>query len=167
MVAPFADVVEKMAKEAISETPVKTEFGYHVIKLEDKRPIKLPSFDTVKPQLQRVIEQKKMREYVQTLRTVADVKVLLDPAKPAIPAATPAADAKTAAPTPTVAPVPVTPTAPAAPALNTAPVPVTTPTAPVPATPAATTPAADAKTTAPAAPAPVPATTPAAPAPAQ
>ena len=181
MVAPFADVVEKMAKDAISETPVKTEFGYHVIKLEDKRPIKLPSFDTVKPQLQRVIEQKKMREYVQTLRTAADVKVLLNPAKPATPVITVtpvAADAKTAAtPTPTAAPAPVpaTPTTtPAVDAKTPAPAPSAAPTpaapAPVPATPAAT-PAADAKTPAPAAPAPstapVPATTPAAPAPAQ
>jgi peptidyl-prolyl cis-trans isomerase C len=171
MVAPFADVVEKMAKEAISETPVKTEFGYHVIKLEDKRPIKLPSFDTVKPQLQRVIEQKKMREYVQTLRTAADVKVLLNPAKPATPVITvaPAADVKTAAPTPIAAPAPATPTAtPAADAKTTAPAPSA---APTPTAPAAAT--ADAKTTAPAAPAPstapVPATTPtpAAPAPAQ
>lgn len=179
MVAPFADVVEKMAKNAISETPVKTEFGYHVIKLEDKRPIKLPSFETVKPQLQRVIEQKKMREYVQTLRTAADVKVLLNPAKPATPVITVTPDTKTAAPTPTAAPVaaPVTPAAtPSADAKTAAPTPSVAPTpaapAPVPVTPAAT-PAADAKTPAPAAPAPstapVPATTPtpAAPAPAQ
>ncbi len=176
MVAPFADVVEKMAKNAISETPVKTEFGYHVIKLEDKRPIKLPSFDTVKPQLQRIIEQKKMRDYVQTLRTNADVKILLDPAKMATPAAavitvTPTANAKTAAPTPTAAPAPVpaTPTAPAAvDAKTVAPAPSA---APTPVAPAAT-PTADAKTPAPAAPpapstAPAPVTTPAAPAPAQ
>jgi len=135
MVAPFADAVGKMAKGAYS-TPVKTEFGYHVIKLEDKRPIKLPSFETVKPQIQRILEQEKMREYVQTLRAAAEVKVLLDPTPTKKPSEAKPAEATPAAAAPT--PAPATP-------------------APAPATPAATTPAPAAAEPASATPAPAPA----------
>ena len=154
MVAPFAEAVEKMTKGAYGTAPVKTEFGYHVIKLEDKRPIKLPSFESVKPQLQRVLEQEKMREYVQTLRAAADVKVLLAPTntekKPAAATPAPATPA-------TAIPVPVTPAtatpAPATPATATP-----TPAAPAAATPAPAAPAAATPTpAAPAAATPTPA----------
>ena len=171
MVAPFAAAVEKMTKGSYGIAPVKTEFGYHVIKLEDKRPIKLPSFESVKPQIQRVIEQEKMREYVQTLRAAADVKILLAPAaiekKPTAavtPApTTPAAAVVPPAATPAVAapaPKPVTPAAATTtPAVTTPAAASTTPPATTPAaatTPPATTPATTPTVTAP--------TTPAAPA---
>ena len=78
MVAPFSEAVQKMEKGKFTETPVKTEFGYHIIKLEDKRDIKLPGLDAVKPQIKRVIEQEKMKEYIQSLRATADVKILID-----------------------------------------------------------------------------------------
>ncbi len=78
MVAPFSEAVQAMQKGDVSKTPVKTEFGYHVIKLEDIRDIKLPDFEAVKPQLKRVIEQEKMKDYVQSLRASAKVKILID-----------------------------------------------------------------------------------------
>jgi peptidyl-prolyl cis-trans isomerase C len=163
MVAPFAEAVEKMTKGSYGTAPVKTEFGYHVIKLEDKRPIKLPSFDSVKAQLQRVLEQEKMREYVQTLRAAADVKVLLAPAATPAPVKKPATATPAAA---TPAPAAATPAATAAPAASTpaapapaatkpatpAPAATTAPTATKPATPAAA-PATPAAPTAPVAPA--------------
>lgn len=141
MVAPFADAVAKMTKGTYGTAPVKTEFGYHVIKLEDKRPIKLPSFESVKAQLQRVLEQEKMREYVQTLRAAADVKVLLAPvtAPKTTPAPAVAAPAPVTAPAATVAPAPAATPAPVATTPATTPAPA--PAATTPATPATTTPA--------------------------
>jgi peptidyl-prolyl cis-trans isomerase C len=161
MVAPFADAVKKMVKGNYTPAPVKTEFGYHIIKLEDKRPIKLPSLEAVKPQIKRVLEQEKMREYVQTLRAAADVKILLEGAstpkaveakptvgaKPAVATPPPAAEVKPAVATPTPAatapvavPAPAVVTPPAtttpAPAAPTAPAPVVAPVAPAAVAPA-------------------------------
>ncbi len=78
MVAPFSEAVTKLEKGKMTEAPVKTKFGYHIIKLEDTRPIKLPSLDAIKPQLKRVIEQEKMKDYVDSLRAQAKVKILID-----------------------------------------------------------------------------------------
>ena len=87
MVKPFADAVAKMEKGTYTKEPVQTEFGWHVIKLEDKRDVKPPEFEALKPQLQCQMEQEKMMAYMQDLRTKADVKVTLpeekaDAAKP-------------------------------------------------------------------------------------
>jgi peptidyl-prolyl cis-trans isomerase C len=88
MVPAFADALKTMKKGDVSKTPVKTQFGYHIIKLEDSRNAKLPSMDSLKPQLQRVISQKKMLAYMEELKKTADVKITLpEPAKAVEPAA--------------------------------------------------------------------------------
>jgi len=92
MVPPFADAVKKLEVGKYTKEPVKTEFGWHVIKLEERRDMKLPPFESVKPQLQRQLEQEKMIDYTKTLRDKADVKVMLPDEKPAD--AKPAADGK-------------------------------------------------------------------------
>ena len=99
MVAPFSQAVQKMEKGKLREAPVKTEFGFHIIKLDDKRDLKLPGLDAVKPQIKRVIEQEKMKEYIQSLRAAADVKILINLAdeKKSVEAK-PATDTQTAAP---------------------------------------------------------------------
>ena len=51
MVPEFGAAASKLDKGAITQEPVKTQFGYHVIQLEDSRPIEAPPFDEVKPQL--------------------------------------------------------------------------------------------------------------------
>ena len=81
MVPAFANAVKAMKKGDVSKAPVKTQFGYHVIKLEDSRDAKLPAFDALKPQLERVISQKKMLTYMEELKKTADVKITL-PAEP-------------------------------------------------------------------------------------
>ena len=83
MVPAFANAVKGMKKGEISKAPVKTQFGFHIIKLEDNRDAKLPSFDSLKPQLTRVISQKKMLAYMQELKKTADIKITLpeEPAK--------------------------------------------------------------------------------------
>ena len=97
MVKPFADAVAKMEPGTYTKEPVQTEFGWHVIKLEERRDVKPPEFESVKPQLQRQYEQEKMLEYMNELRGKADVKIMLPETKPAAAAATPAA-APTSAP---------------------------------------------------------------------
>ena len=84
MVPAFANAVKTMAKGEVSKEPVKTQFGYHIIKVEDSRDAKLPTLESMKTQLKRVIGQKKMFEYMLNLKKSADVKVTL-PETPAEP----------------------------------------------------------------------------------
>ena len=77
MVKPFAEAVEKMEKDKFTAVPVKTNFGWHVIKLEDTREAKLPSFEQLKPQMQRLITQKKMIEFITGLKEKADITITL------------------------------------------------------------------------------------------
>lgn len=77
MVPAFANAVKAMNKGDVSKEPVKTQFGYHVIKLEDSRDAKLPTMESLKPQLKRVISQKKMLAYMEDLKKTADVKITL------------------------------------------------------------------------------------------
>ncbi len=77
MVPAFANAVKSMKKGEFSKEPVKTQFGYHVIKLEDSRDAKLPPLESLKPQLKRVIAQTKMMDFMKGLKEKADVKITL------------------------------------------------------------------------------------------
>ncbi|TXH60240.1 MAG: peptidylprolyl isomerase [Thiothrix sp.] len=77
MVKPFAEAVVAIEPGQISVAPVETQFGWHIIKVEEKRDVKLPELENMKPQLKRQIEQEKMMAYMKDLRAKADVKVLL------------------------------------------------------------------------------------------
>ncbi|MGI8527438.1 MAG: peptidylprolyl isomerase, partial [Pseudolabrys sp.] len=70
MVPEFADVAFKLDKGKVSE-PVKTQFGWHVIKVEDKRNKPVPSFDEVKPQIETFVARKAQAELVTKLRASA------------------------------------------------------------------------------------------------
>jgi peptidyl-prolyl cis-trans isomerase C len=59
-VKPFSDAMVALKKGEITETPVKTQYGFHVIKLEDSRPAKVPSLDEVKGQIGEALQQKKV-----------------------------------------------------------------------------------------------------------
>ena len=93
MVPAFANAVKSMKKGEISKEPVKTQFGYHIIKLEDSRDAKLPTMDSLKPQLKRVIAQQKMLAYMKELKKTADIKITL-PEEPAATDKKPAATDK-------------------------------------------------------------------------
>ena len=82
MVPPFSKAVQAMKKGDVSKEPVKTSFGWHVIKLEDKRAAKLPDLEALKPQIKRVLVQSKMMEYIDSLKESADVTINLPDAKP-------------------------------------------------------------------------------------
>ncbi|MEO7773133.1 MAG: peptidylprolyl isomerase [Steroidobacteraceae bacterium] len=71
----FADAVAALKKGQVTQNPVQTRFGWHVIKLEDTRDTTPPTFDTpqVKQQLQNIVEAKKFKTYTDGL--VKDAKV--------------------------------------------------------------------------------------------
>jgi len=73
MVPEFADVAFKLDKGKIS-APVKTQFGWHVIKVEDKRMKPPPTFDEVKPQIEQFVVRKAQADLVTKLRGEAKVE---------------------------------------------------------------------------------------------
>ncbi|MGB6055527.1 MAG: peptidylprolyl isomerase [Burkholderiaceae bacterium] len=73
-VKPFSDAMVALQKGQITETPVKSQFGYHVIKLEDTRPAKVPALDEVKPQIAESLQQKKLAAYQEELRKKAKIQ---------------------------------------------------------------------------------------------
>jgi peptidyl-prolyl cis-trans isomerase C len=82
MVKPFSDAAAALKVGDYSKTPVHTQFGWHVIKLEDTRPVSPPSFDDLKGQLLNNWRNKMISAYLDKLRSQADVKVtgMSDPA---------------------------------------------------------------------------------------
>ena len=72
-VKPFAEALGKLKKGEYTKTPVKSDFGYHVIQLDDSRPLNPPAFDQVKPQLQQRANQQQVENLVKELRAKAKV----------------------------------------------------------------------------------------------
>jgi peptidyl-prolyl cis-trans isomerase C len=75
MVPEFADVAFKMYPGQLSN-PVKTQFGWHVIKIEDKRTKQPPEFDKVKDQIEAYLARKAQTEFITKLRQSAKVERL-------------------------------------------------------------------------------------------
>ncbi len=73
-VPEFSAAMIKLNKGQITETPVKTQFGYHVIKLEDTRAAKVPSFDEVKQQVAESIQQRRLAAYRDELAKKAKIQ---------------------------------------------------------------------------------------------
>jgi peptidyl-prolyl cis-trans isomerase C len=73
-VKPFSDALVGLQKGQVTETPVKTQFGYHVIKLEDVRAAKIPALEEVKPQIAESLQQKKLQAYQEDLRKKAKIQ---------------------------------------------------------------------------------------------
>jgi peptidyl-prolyl cis-trans isomerase C len=78
MVPEFADVAFKMYAGQLSN-PVKTQFGWHVIKVEDKRVREAPEFDKVKDQIESYMMRKAQTDYVTKLRQTAKIERLDKP----------------------------------------------------------------------------------------
>jgi peptidyl-prolyl cis-trans isomerase C len=73
-VKPFSEALVKLEKGKMTETPVKSDFGWHVIQLEDTRELKAPSLDEIKPQLSQRMQQQLVEKHVLELRTKAKVE---------------------------------------------------------------------------------------------
>jgi len=74
MVKPFADAVQALEKGKYTAEPVQSQFGWHVIKLEDTRPLSPPAFESVEPQLKQLVTQGKFQAYLDELMKSADVE---------------------------------------------------------------------------------------------
>ena len=68
--------VSKLEKGKFTEEPVKTQFGYHVILLEDTRPIEAPPLDAVKPQLSQQLQQQNVKKQLDALKAAAKIEMV-------------------------------------------------------------------------------------------
>lgn len=73
MVQPFSDAVAKLQKGSYTTLPVQTEFGWHVIRLEDIRDVAPPAFDTVKNELRNTLQRRQLDALVTGLRAKATI----------------------------------------------------------------------------------------------
>jgi peptidyl-prolyl cis-trans isomerase C len=67
-VPEFSQAMVKLKKGEMTESPVKSQFGYHIIKLEDTREAKFPPIEEVKPQIQQRLNQMKMAKFRDDIR---------------------------------------------------------------------------------------------------
>lgn len=72
-VQPFADALKKLKKGETSE-PVKSDFGWHIIQMDDSRQAEFPPFEQVKPQLDEMLRQQTLSNYQEELRKQAKVQ---------------------------------------------------------------------------------------------
>ncbi len=73
-VKEFSDAMVALKKGQVTDTPVKSQFGFHIIRLDDVREAKLPPMEQVKPQLKQQIEQEKMVQFMEGLRKSAKIE---------------------------------------------------------------------------------------------
>jgi peptidyl-prolyl cis-trans isomerase C len=97
MVKPFSDALAGMEKGTYTKEPVQTQFGWHVIILDDSRESTVPSFEQVKPQLKMMAQNQRVQDYVASLRSKATIDIV-QTAAPAAAETAPAAAAPDSAP---------------------------------------------------------------------
>ena len=73
-VKEFSDAMVKLGKGKITETPVQTQFGWHVIRLEDVRDAQLPKLEEVRPQIVQQLGQQKLMKFQEELRAKAKIE---------------------------------------------------------------------------------------------
>lgn len=75
MVRPFAEATAAMTPGTYSKEPVQTQFGWHVIKLEDSREMAPPSFEAAKPEIEEQLINRAVEDYINELRGQADISI--------------------------------------------------------------------------------------------
>jgi peptidyl-prolyl cis-trans isomerase C len=73
-VKPFSDAMTKLEKGKFTDAPVKSDFGYHVIQLDDTRELALPPFDQAKQQIAQRLQQQMVQKHIDELRGKAKVE---------------------------------------------------------------------------------------------
>jgi len=73
-VQPFATAVGLLKKGELSAAPIQTQFGWHIIELQDTRPVTFPSLDQVRDQVEDMLRQQSLAAYQQSLRDQATIK---------------------------------------------------------------------------------------------
>jgi peptidyl-prolyl cis-trans isomerase C len=96
MIKSVSDAVALLKKGEYTKTPVQTQFGWHVIQLQNTRDRTPPPFDQVKEQIKQIVLQKKFKVYSDDMIKTAKI----EPPLSTMPAAAPAAPASTPAPAP-------------------------------------------------------------------
>ena len=73
-VTEFSEAMVKLDKGQMTAAPVKSQFGWHIIRVDDVRQAQLPAFDEVKPQIAQQMQQQKLSEFQNKLREKAKVE---------------------------------------------------------------------------------------------
>ena len=73
-VPEFSDAMVKLPKGQLTQQPVKTKFGWHVIRVDDVREAQLPKLEEVKPQITQSLQQQKLAKFQQDIRSGAKVE---------------------------------------------------------------------------------------------
>lgn len=73
MVKPFADAVARLQPGELTKQPVQSQFGWHIIKLEDSRAPTAPAFEEVKDRVRMLVQRKKLQNYLDELRKNAKI----------------------------------------------------------------------------------------------
>ncbi|MDO8596189.1 MAG: peptidylprolyl isomerase [Sulfuricaulis sp.] len=73
-VLPFAEALKKLKKGQLTDPPVQTQYGWHVIRLDDERAFKVPSLEQVKPQVQQQLQQQVIAKIISDLRAKAKIE---------------------------------------------------------------------------------------------
>lgn len=73
-VKPFGDALGRMKKGQLTDAPVQSEFGFHVIRLDDERAVKVPTLEEAKPQIQQMLQGQQVQKMLAELRAKAKVE---------------------------------------------------------------------------------------------
>jgi peptidyl-prolyl cis-trans isomerase C len=73
-VTEFSEAMLKLDKGQMTDAPVKSQFGFHIIRVDDVRQAKLPSFEELKPQIAQQMQQQKLAEFQKSLREKAKIQ---------------------------------------------------------------------------------------------
>ena len=73
-VQPFAQAVTQLKKGQLVDKPVQTQFGWHIIQVDDTRPVQFPPLDQVRPQIEEMLRQQTLADYQKDLREKAKIQ---------------------------------------------------------------------------------------------
>ncbi|MNC93342.1 putative parvulin-type peptidyl-prolyl cis-trans isomerase precursor [compost metagenome] len=71
---PFADALLKLKKGQTTEAPVQTQFGWHIIRVDDERASRIPGLEEAKPQIQQMLQSQAVEKAVADLRSKAKIE---------------------------------------------------------------------------------------------